>query len=236
RSNRPVWTLGHTEELQASLGEVLGGLPPADDLGIRLTDDRPRRLHLGGGEAGPGEQGAQHAPVAGGAALERDQRRQRFLSILEVAADRLAGLRGRSPDADDIVDHLKRNPQVVTELAGFFERGLANTGSDTAKPRRALEERGGFEADHLQVLIDADIHPLLELQVEDLAATEREHAFREQGQCRPEAIDVARREQVDDGAGDERLERGAGVDRLVDAPELPDAGAREAKVRPLTII
>src|SRR3984893_1504411 len=71
----PVGTVGHAEKLQSGFGEVRGRPGAANALGAGLGDDGARRLHLGGGEPGSGEQGPEHAPVAGRPPFERDQRR-----------------------------------------------------------------------------------------------------------------------------------------------------------------
>src|SRR6266513_1361640 len=158
----PVWTVGHAEKLQSGLGEMLGGLAAAGGLRTGLGDDGARCLHFGGGEPGSGQQGAQHAAVPGRSAFERDQRRQRLLSILEVAADRLARLRAGAPDAEHVVDHLECDAEVVAELAGLFERRVAHAGRQAPEPCGALEEGGRLEADHFQVLIDRHVDALFE--------------------------------------------------------------------------
>src|SRR3989454_9631022 len=119
--NGPVWTVGHAKEFHSRFGQVLGRLPPADRQRARLADDGARGLHLRRVEPGAGEQRSQHPPVAGRAALERHQRRQRLLAVLQVATERLTGFRDRPPDAKDVVDHLERQAKVAAEPAGFLE-------------------------------------------------------------------------------------------------------------------
>src|SRR2546428_9656879 len=226
----PVRTVGHAEELQSGLGEVLSRLATAGRLRTGLGDDGARRLHFGRAKPGSRQQGAQHAAVPGRAAFERDQRRQRLLAVLEVTADRLARLRAGAPDAEHVVHHLECDAKVVAELAGLLQRRLADAGCQAAEPGGALEQGRSLEADHLHVLVDRYVDTLFELQVDHLAATEGEHRRGTQGQRRPRAVGIAGRQQIDDGARDERLKRGTRVDGLARAPDLPDRGPAAAQL------
>ena len=119
---------------------------------------------------------------------------------------------------------------MVAELAGLFERRVAHAGRQAPEPSGALEECGGFEGDHLQVLVDRHVDALFELQVDHLAAAEGEHRLGKQGKRWSRAVGVPGRQQVDDRARDERLQCGTGVDRLAHAPDLPDRGPTAAQL------
>ena len=163
-----------------SLRALWSPVSQPDLLSLGLGGGGGGGLHLAGGEGGARQQRSKHAPVAGGAAFQGHQRRQRLLAVFQVAAHRLAGLAGRPPDPEDVVDHLECNPEVVAELARFFQRGIADAGRQAAQPSGARKERRRLQPHHLHVLVDRDVDPLLELQVEHLTAAEREHRLGQQ--------------------------------------------------------
>jgi hypothetical protein len=87
---------------------------------------------------------------------------------------------------------------MVAELARPLEGGFSDAGREAAKASGTLEEGGGFQRDHLRVLLETDVDALLELEIEDLTTAEGKHRFREQRERRPEAVDVPWGQQVND--------------------------------------
>src|SRR5207245_1636849 len=125
--------------------------------------DGPGGLELRSREVRPGQKRSELPASGRRAMLERVQGRQGLFPVTQVAPRGLAGAVGRCPDAQQVVDHLVGKSEVVAEAARPLGGFLAGAGCDGSELGGATEKGTGLQTDHLCVLVDRDLNPLLEL-------------------------------------------------------------------------
>ena len=96
----------------------------------------------------------------------------------------LAGFSWITPDSEKVILDLEGQTKIDPKLAKVLGPRRRGASRESAKLRRAAEERGGLPLDDLKVLIARDVRVPFERQVEMLPDRDRQEALVEQARHR----------------------------------------------------
>src|SRR5574341_1842891 len=94
---------------------------------------------------------------------------KRPLAALDIAAKILAENFLRNRDVEQVILNLKAQAEVLAELAEELGLGVIRAGDQRAHLGANRQQAGGLAPDHVQIMRQGDIFPLLKIQIERLA-------------------------------------------------------------------
>ena len=194
-------------------------------LGAGFFQRRQHPLHLAPFQADPQLALRRRLVPPQGGLLEGVDDRQRPLSSLDVGTHRLAGLLAAAPDAEVVVARLERQSEGPAKTREVIEGDGVRGGDRGAAPGRGFGQRRGLAGRHLEVVVHAQVPPVLPAQVERLAFRHGQHRPRQGAHHAQRALgsDAAAGE-AQRGFVHESLHVGAGVHGLRHAPQPPHGG------------
>ena len=103
------------------------------------------------------------------AALEREDHRNRHLPLAQIVADRFAQLGFARGHVEQVVEHLKRDPEVESEVAQRFDAQRGGAGCQRAAFGRSGEQRRRLLDDDLGVTREREVEVAERAQLQYLA-------------------------------------------------------------------